>query len=98
MKRLLLLLPLLLASPAMAESDPFGMGEHVYQRYERAFMNGMEFLDREDYEMACSEFGMANTVVKMHFGLLQQYAPDLDWFETRQLLKDVLEKDCYRGG
>ena len=64
MRKFLLLLPLVLATPVLVESDPFGLGKHVWEKYQLHFNNAYKFIKLEDYEMGCSELRMASTVLK----------------------------------
>ena len=94
MRKLLLLLPLVLATPVLAESDPFGLGKHVWEKYQLHLNNAYKFIELEDYEMGCSELRMASTVLKVNFSLLQQYKPDFDFFESRANIKYLIEGGC----
>ena len=94
MRKLLLLLPLILAGPVLAESDPFGLGKHAFEKYRLHFNNAYKFMDLEDYEMVCSELRMASTVLKVNFSLLQQYKPDFDFFKGRANIKYLIEGGC----
>ena len=91
MKLLLVLLPLF-AAPAMAEEDP--LGKEVYGLFGRSFLNGSEFLKRGDLGRACSEFRAANKVVDENLRRLQEYEPNHDWVDTRELLQGVIAKNC----
>ena len=102
MRKLLLLLPLILATPVLAESDHFGLNRDAYRRFSQHFVNFYQFGFDQDWEMACSELRMANAVMKTNFRQLQQYAVDqgsnFDWFETRRVLKLALERDSIPKG
>ena len=91
MKLLLVLLPLF-AAPAMAEEDP--LGKEVYGLFGRSFLNGSEFLKRGDLGRACSAFRAANKVVDENLRRLEEYEPNHDWVDTRELLQGVIAKNC----
>ena len=91
MKRLLLLLPLMLATPVLAESDPFGLGEHAFKRFKQHSDN---FYKAEDLELSCSEIRMASTVIKTQLNLLQQYKPEVDWLRQWNLAKGFIADSC----
>lgn len=80
MRKLLLLLPLILATPVLADSDPFGLNRDAYRRFSQHFVNFYQFASVQDWEMAYSELRMANAVLKTNFRQLQQqrYLPDAD--------------------
>ena len=94
MRKILLLLPLILATPVLAESDPFGLGENAFKKYQQHFNNAFKFIELEDYEMGCSELRMASTVLKTNFSQLQQYKPDFDFFKSRATVKYLIEGGC----
>ena len=94
MRKLLLLLPLNLATPVLAESDPFGLNEHAFQTYKRHFENFDKFANADDWEMACSELRMASTVLKTQFSQLQKARPSIDWFKSRQSDQEFLSELC----
>ena len=60
MRKLLLLLPLILATPVLADSDPFGLNRDAYRRFSQHFVDFYQFASVQDWEMACSELRMAN--------------------------------------
>ena len=91
MKKLLLLLPLILSTPVLAESD---LGEYAQKQYEQHMRNADKFFELEDGEMGCSEMRMASTVMRNYFSQLQEAVPDLDWFEQRQIVKEVIADTC----
>ena len=94
MRKLLLLLPIILATPVLAESDPFGLGKSALKKYTQHLDNSIEFTKLEDYEMACSEMRMASLVLKIQFSEIQQYRPDINWFEARSEDQDFITKVC----
>ncbi len=59
----ILILPLSLATPVLAESDPFGCGKYAFEKYQLHFNNAYKFIELEDYEMGCSELRMASKVL-----------------------------------
>ena len=94
MRKLLLLLPLILATPVLAESDPFGLNEDAFDMYKRHWLNFEQFSLVDHWEMACSELRMASTVLKIHFSQIQQIAPDIDWFKSRESDRKFLSELC----
>ena len=94
MRKLLLLLPLILASPVLAESDPFGLGRNAFKRFQLHVGNSYEFLEAEDYEMACSEIRKASIVLQTNFSDLQRYKPDFDWFQARKTVRKSERRTC----
>ena len=102
MRKLLLLLPMILTTPVLAESDPFGLNRDAYRRFSQHFVNYYQFASVQDWEMACSELRKADAVLKTNFRQLQQYSADqgseYDWFEQRRAHKISLERDCIPKG
>ena len=94
MKRLLLLLPLIFATPALAESDPFGLNEKAFQMYTQHCLNFDKFATADDWEMACSELRKASTILKTRFSQLQQARPNIDWYKSRKSDQDFLSELC----
>jgi len=88
-------LPLILTTPAFAESD---LGESALKQYEQHMRNADKFFELEDGEMGCSEMRMAATVMRNYFSQLQEAVPDLDWFEQRQIVKEVIADMCMPYG
>lgn len=94
MKKLLLLLPLIFSTSVLAQSDPFGLGRNAFERFHVHVQNSYKFIEAEDYEMACSEIRKASTVIQTNFSDLQQYKPDLDWFQNRKTLRKSEKSFC----
>ena len=90
MRKLLLLLPLILTAPVLAES----MGEYALKQYERHMRNADKFFELVDDQMACSEMRLASTVLRVYFSDLQDELPNLDWFEQRQLVEGAIADSC----
>ena len=84
-------MPLILTTPALAESD---LGESALKQYEQHMRNADKFFELEDGEMGCSEMRMAATVMRNYFSQLQEAVPDLDWFEQRQIVNEVIADTC----
>ena len=95
MRKLLLLLPLVLAMPVVAESDPFGLGEHAYKKFQQHADN---FFETDDPELSCSEMRMASTVIKTQLDLLQDYAPQEDWIKKWDKAKGFIADFCIPHG
>lgn len=94
MRKLLLLLPLILTTPVLAESDPLGLGMNAAQKFKQHLENALKFDENNDAEMMCSEFRMASAVLKTQFSKLQQFSPNYDWFRSRKIVKNILDEDC----
>ena len=79
---------LILTTPALAESD---LGESALKQYEQHMRNADKFFELEVGEMGCSE-------MRNYFSQLQEAVPDLDWFEQRQIVKEVIADMCMPYG
>ena len=88
-------MPLILTTPALAESD---LGESALKQYEQHMRNADKFFELEVGEMGCSEMRMAATVMRNYFSQLHEAVPDLDWFEQRQIVKEVIADMCMPYG
>ena len=82
MRKLLLLLPLILTTPVLAET----MGQYGLKQYERHMRNADKFFELVDDQMACVEMRKASWVLGVYFSDLQEEQPNLDWSEQRQLV------------
>ena len=94
MRKLLLLLPLIFSTSVLAQSDPFGLGRNAFKRFQLHLGNSSEFLEAEDYDMACSEIRKASIVLQINFSDLQMYKPDFDWFQARKTVRKVERRQC----
>ena len=88
-------MPLILTTPDFAESD---LGESALKQYEQHMRNADKFFELEDGEMGCSEMRMASIIMRNYFSQLQEAVPDLDWFEQRQIVKEVIADMCMPYG
>ena len=82
MRKLLLLLPLILTTPVLAET----MGQYGLKQYERHMRNADKFFELVDDQMADVEMRKASWVLGVYFSDLQEEQPNLDWSEQRQLV------------
>ena len=63
MRKLLILVLLISATFASAQSDELKPGQYSFKKYQQQINNAYKFIELEDIEMGCSELRMASTVL-----------------------------------
>lgn len=97
MKRLLLLLPLLLPTTAMAEDVMVGIASIQYPKIQRHFKNYERANDLKDWSMACGELQDAMILVMANFDGLTKLSGAEPWWQFRKTYKPILD-DCHAKG
>ena len=98
MKRLLLLLPLVLAQPAAAD-----FGKQFYrERIDDAnsmVRVALRAKEAGDIDQLCLEIGTAGRVIGTYLTGMNKYFPGTDWFAYKQKLRGIHEKyECVKRG
>ena len=98
MKRLLLLLPLVLAQPAAAD-----MGKQFYrERINDAnsmVRVALRAKEAGDIDQLCLEIGTAGRVIGTYLTGMNKYFPGTDWFAYKQKLRGIHKKyGCVERG
>ena len=91
MRKLLVLVLLISATPVSAQSDEVKPGQYSFKKYQQHINNAYKFIELEDIEMGCLELRIASTVLMTILNLLKQYKPDFDFFTSRAAVKYLIE-------
>ena len=81
MRQLLILVLLISATFASAQSDELKPGQYSFTKQKQHINNAYKFIELEDIEMGCSELRIASTVLMPILNLLKQYKPDFDFYK-----------------
>ena len=96
MKRLLLVLPLIASTPALADTPP-SSGSNWYLIYSQHYSNSVRAFAREDLKTSCSELRMAQAILEANFVTIKLIQPGY-WIDVLSKNKSDLESYCTPKG